>query len=198
VHPAVVLLHGRGADEDDLAGVAPFLDGRLLIVSARAPYPFPGSGGYTWYDLDGIGNADPEMFRVSYEALSAFVDDIVGHYPVDRSQVFLFGFSMGTMMSFALALTRPELIRGVVANSGYIPDRSGLRFRLNELSGTAFFVAHGEYDPVIPVGMGRKTRDLLQEANAELTYREYLMGHEISQESLSDAAAWLSEHLNKG
>jgi phospholipase/carboxylesterase len=190
------MLHGRGADEEDLLGLASYLDERLAVVSARAPYPFEYGGGFTWYDIDETGVPDPEMFRTSYDRLTAFVKEVLDGYPIDRSNLFLLGFSMGSMLSFSLALTRPELFRGVIANSGYVPEGTDLVLRWNELASTAFFIAHGTFDPVIPVGLGRRTRDQFQTSNASWVYREYPMGHEISPESLTDAAQWLKELLD--
>ena len=195
-HPALIMLHGRGADEGDLLGLAPYLDERLLVISARAPYAFQYGGGFTWYNIDENGSPDLEMFHSSYDRLSAFVGEVLERYPVERDRIFLLGFSMGTMMSLALSLTRPYLFRGVIANSGYVPEGTGLSFRWDELSSTAFFIAHGTFDPVIPVDMGRRTRDLFQSSNASWAYTEYPMAHEIGPESLTDAADWLKRQLN--
>lgn len=195
-HPALILLHGRGADEEDLLGLAEFLDRRLMLIGVRAPYPFAYGGGYTWYDAGTMGEPDPHMFTSSYGALSTFVDDALRAYPVDPQRLFLFGFSMGTAMAYAIALTKPELFRGVVANSGYIPEKTPLVFKWNGLKGTEFFVSHGVSDPVIPITLGRRAKELFMKANAPLTYREYPMGHQISEESLADATAWLTDQLN--
>ncbi len=190
LHPAVLLLHGRGADEDDLLGLSAFLDERLFIISARAPFPF-AYGGYHWYDADDTGMPEPQTFRTSYEKLETFVEDALEHYPIDGRRLFLFGFSMGTAMSFALALSRPGLFRGVAANSGYVPEGTALVYRWRDLTATAFCIAHGTEDPVIPVVLARRARDLFAQSNAEVSYREYPMAHEISQESLDDASDWL-------
>lgn len=195
-HPTLVMLHGRGADEEDLLGLSSYLDNRLLIVSARAPFAFPYGGGFTWYDMKEVGTPDAAMFKESYEKLSVFVDDILGAYSGDPSQVFLLGFSMGTVMSYALSLTLPEKFSGVVANSGHVPEGTYLSFRWDALSATDFFVAHGLHDPVIPVQFGRRAKELLETAGAPLTYREYPMGHQINEASLSDMASWLTLHLD--
>jgi len=197
LHPTVILLHGRGADEDDLAGLSSFLDPGLLLLSVRAPYPFASGGGYTWYDMGIDGIADPVMFRESYDRLNTFVTDALHGYPVDPRRLFLLGFSMGTMMAFSLALTAPRHFRGVIANSGYVPEKTGLDLKWNELSGTSFFIAHGTHDPVIPVALGRRTRDLFQKSNASWVYREYPMGHEISSENLVDSANWMRELIGQ-
>lgn len=190
------MLHGRGADEEDLLGLSEYLDPRLLIVSGRAPFPFPYSGGYTWYDVGAVGEPDPAMFKTSYDALSTFVRDVLEKYPVDAKRVFLFGFSMGTVMSYAISLTQPALFRGVIANSGYVPENTHLTLQWNNLSGVEFFIVHGIHDPVIPVDLGRRAKQLFENANASFTYREYPMAHQIGEESLHDLSAWLVQRLD--
>ncbi len=195
-HPTLILLHGRGADEEDLLGLSAYLDDRLLILSVRAPYPFTHGGGYMWYEFDGVGSPDPVMFMSSYDKLSGFIDTALAGYPVDRQNLFLLGFSMGTVMSHALALTKPALFTGIVANSGYVPEGTPLTFQWNELQNLGVFIAHGTHDPVIPIQFGRRSNDLYASSNARLSYKEYPMGHQISQESLNDVALWLTRYLD--
>jgi len=196
-HPTLVMLHGRGSDEEDLIGLAAAFDPSLMIVSARAPFPFPYGGGFTWYDANPIGTPDPEMFRRSCDLLSQFVDETMRAYPVDPARLYLLGFSMGTVMSYAIALTRPGLFRGVIANSGYVPEGTHLDLRWSEAHRTPFFIAHGTADPVLPLAMGRRAKKLFEDAHGTFEYREYPMAHEISQESLRDSAAFLDRLLKK-
>jgi len=190
-HPAVIFLHGRGADEEDLLGVAPLLDPRFFLLSVRAPYPFPG-GGYTWYDLEQVGTPDPATFHAGYRKLSGFLDDALGGYPIDPRRVCLFGFSMGSVMSYALALSRPHAIRAVAAASGYLPEIPGLKYRWKDLTETEFFITHGTEDPVIPVAMARRARELMAASAATVTYREYPMAHTLGEQALADVVAWIS------
>ena len=195
--PALVLLHGRGANEDDLLGLADFLDPRFFIVSARAPYRFEdGAGGYTWFGLKEIGSPDPQQFGESYRFLVQFIEDVKTGYPVDPDRVFLLGFSMGSIMSYAVALTKPALVRGIVAHSGYIPEHASLQFSWTQLASLSVFVAHGLFDPIIPIQKARRTRELLWQTGADLTYKEYPIGHTISEESLSDLSQWLEKKLD--
>lgn len=196
-HPTLIMLHGRGADEEDLIGLSEYLDRRLLIVSARAPFPFAYGGGYTWYDVGAVGQPEPAMFRTSYDALSTFVRDSLTGYPVDPKRVFLLGFSMGTVMSYALSLTQPALFRGVIANSGYVPEHTHLTLRWDSLTGIDFFIAHGVQDPVIPIDFSRRAQQLFESAKASFVYHEYPMAHQISEESLSDMAGWLAQRLDQ-
>jgi phospholipase/carboxylesterase len=195
-HPTLILLHGRGANEEDLLGLVSYLSPQLLCIAARAPFYFP-YGGYTWYDLREIGTPDQNQFEESYQRLTQFVDDVQQHYPVDPKKTYLLGFSMGTVMSYAYALTHPERISGVVAHSGYIPENTSLNFAWNKLASTGFFVAHGTHDPVIPISFGRRAHELLASTNAPLVYREYPIQHQISEESLHDLSAWLAGHIER-
>jgi phospholipase/carboxylesterase len=196
-HPTVIMLHGRGADEEDLLGLVQYLDERLMALSVRAPFLFQWGGGYAWYDIEEVGKVDKEMFKSSYDKLVTFVQDSLQHYPIDPKYLFLLGFSMGTVMAYSLALSKPDLFRGVVANSGYVPEATHLQFQWDKLSNTDFFIAHGDLDPVIPVSFARKAKELFAASNAQLTYKEYPMAHQISEESMTDFARWIVLHLKK-
>jgi phospholipase/carboxylesterase len=193
-HPTVIMLHGRGSDEEDLLGIAPKFDERFLIISVRAPYQFP-FGGYTWFDLEQISSPDLFTFGESYRKLCLFLDDVRAGYPVNTSALILFGFSMGTVMSYALGLTRPDIIRAVAANSGILPEVSSLNYRWQELANTEFFITHGTADPVIPIDYARRARDLMTHSGARFTYREYPMPHTLGDEALADVLEWTRKFI---
>jgi phospholipase/carboxylesterase len=198
--PLLLLLHGVGSNEEDLFGLAPYLDARFLIVSARAPVVM-GAGAYGWFNIEFTPQgmtADAEQAKRSLELLPAFLDELGKTYLTDDKCVYLAGFSQGAMMSLALALTRPEKIAGVVAMSGRFPSLV-LERELDRkaLAGLPMLVTHGLYDPVLPIEEGRDIRKLLQALPVELTYREYPMGHEVTLESLKDVSAWLSRELDE-
>lgn len=200
-HPALILLHGMGTSEDDLLELADYLDPSFLIIGVRAPYRRKrGFGGYTWYDVREIGKdiglPDPQQFEESCNRLKQFILDVKQHYPIDGRSVFLLGFSMGSVIALALSLTNPEMIRGVVAHSGYIREDTNFEFAWNRLQTLSVFMAHGIDDPVIPVRLARRARDLLNNANADLTYREYPIAHTITEQSLQDISGWLEEKLS--
>ena len=195
--PLLIFLHGRGTNEDDLLGLADYLDPRFFIVSARAPFPFQQApGSHTWYEVHEIGTPHPEQFAESYSRLRQFVHDMQTGYPVDPKNTFLFGFSMGSIMSFALGLTVPGVVRGIVAHSGYIPENAGLTFAWKSLQNLSVFIAHGSEDPVIPIEHGRRANELLSATAADVTYREYPILHTISEESLNDVSDWLQKRLD--
>ena len=189
-HPALIFLHGRGADEEDLLGLTSAFDDRLFVISVRAPCPYE-YGGYTWYDAGTIGEPDPVRFPESCDRLARFITDVKAQYPVDADRVFLFGFSMGCVMSFAQSLSHPGSVRGVAANSGYVPEGTPLTFQWQQLAGTSFHITHGVYDPVIPIAFARHARSLFEHANAPFTYKEYPSEHYLAEECIQDTAVWL-------
>ncbi len=193
--PTLVMLHGRGADENDLAALAPRLDPHLFIVSVRAPFTFQ-YGGFTWYNTRNVSMPDIGMFQKSHTKLSQFIEILPRLYAVNPQKVFVLGFSMGAAMAYALALTAPEKFAGIVVHSGYVPEASGIAPRWKQLAQVPFFVAHGTNDPVIPVSYAQHARELLRDAQADFTYKEYPIAHEISQQSLSDLSAWLAQQID--
>ncbi len=198
--PLLLLLHGVGSNEADLFGLAPYIDERFLIVSARAPVVM-GPGAYGWFNIEftpqGL-SADIEQAKTSLRLLPKFIAELIETYRVDDKGIYLAGFSQGAMMSLALALTRPEQIAGAVVMSGRLPTQVLEHVPGGEaLTGLPLLVTHGTYDPVLPVNEGRAIKQSLAALPVELTYREYPMGHEVSAESLRDVAAWLSRTLDE-
>jgi phospholipase/carboxylesterase len=199
--PLLLLLHGIGSNEEDLIGLAPYLDQRFLIVSARAPNPY-GWGGYAWFEIEWLPDRieiDREQAIASRELIVAFIGEAIAAYGADPARVYLLGFSQGAMMSAWVALSQPDLVAGTVLMSGRIPEE--VRDQIAEpeqLADKPFLVVHGTRDQTLPIANGRASRDLLQELPVDLTYREYPMAHEVSAESLADVAAWLSARLGEG
>jgi phospholipase/carboxylesterase len=198
--PLLLLLHGVGSNEHDLFGLVPYLDKRFLIISARAPNTL-GPGSYAWFEVDFTSQGmviNPAQAEASRQTLIAFLKEAVKAYGVDPKRVYLMGFSQGAIMSASVALTRPELVAGVVLMSGRVlPEIQPLIASNEELTGLPFLVVHGTADMVLPISYGRASRQLLSSLPVKLTYHEYRMGHEVSQESLADVTAWLSARLDE-
>jgi phospholipase/carboxylesterase len=194
-----LLLHGLGADEQDLFGLAPFLDPRLLVVSARAPHEAPPMG-YSWFDIDWSEvppRIDFQQVVESRDAILGLVGEAAGTHGADPSRVWLVGFSQGASMAAACALARPELLRGIVAHSGRITRRAVPTLPAPALAGFPVLWQHGRADPVVPVAFGHEARDVLGGLGLRLDYREYPIGHEISEESLRDLCGWLSLRIDE-
>jgi phospholipase/carboxylesterase len=198
--PLLLLLHGVGSHEGDLIQLAPYLDPRFFVASARAPNTL-APGSYAWFHVEFTPQGpviNPGEAESSRQALLGFIDELVDTYGLDPARVYAMGFSQGAIMGFSLALTRPDKLAGLVAHSGRIlPEIRPLIAPAEELRGLPVFVLHGTADAVLPIHHGRASRDLLSDLPVRLTYREYPIEHQISAESLGDAAAWLSERLDE-
>jgi phospholipase/carboxylesterase len=198
--PLLVLLHGVGADEQDLLPLAPHLDPRLLVVSLRAPREAQPMG-YGWYDIDwstvppAYDHAQAEESRA---LLALTIPALVRRHGADPERTFLFGFSQGAAMALAVALTRPDLVRGVVIHSGrLLDDLAGRVVRGAALERLEALVLHGVDDPVLPVERGREIRELLAPLLGErLSYAEHEGEHGVTPASLGDARRWLSSRLD--
>jgi Predicted esterase len=195
--PAVVVLHGRGADEEDLLPVAQALPDDHHVVSLRAPDPL--QGGYTWYELDlsagGLHESQPhpEEFRRSLDLVAESVTAAVDAYDLDPARIGLLGFSQGAITSLASLFETPDRYVWVVALHGYLPashaDRSP-----DGLDGTPVFVGAGSGDRVIPESRSESAADRLVAAGADVTYETYATGHGIGQAELSDVTAFVETH----
>src|SRR5690606_10826878 len=101
---AILALHGRGSNENDLLGLAPHLPGGLLWISPRAPLLL-GPGAYEWYRVREIGRPDPEQVHSAIQTLHRFIEEILENYPIDSQKLFLLGFSQGSLISMCYTLT---------------------------------------------------------------------------------------------
>jgi len=174
---ALVLLHGRGADEHDLYPLLDVLDPehRLLGVTPGGPLHLP-PGGRHWYALGGIPTPDPETFLSTAPRLAAFLDAL----PVPFERVVLGGFSQGTVMTWAMTLG-PERPRpaGVLALSGFLPRVPGYPLDPGRLAGVPVAVAHGTLDPVIPSRFGAEAAETLAAAGVDVVRLESAVPHMV-------------------
>jgi phospholipase/carboxylesterase len=194
---ALVLLHGRGADEHDLFPLLDVFDPsrRLRGVTPRAPLALP-PGGWHWYAVHEIGYPDPETFHPTFAVASAWLDGLLAEHGIPPERLVLGGFSQGAVMTYALGLGagRPRP-RGLVALSGFVPTVEGFELDLAPpLPPVA--IGHGTYDPVIGVEFGRRARDLLEQADADVLYREYPLPHAIDSGFARELADWIGDVLD--
>jgi phospholipase/carboxylesterase len=197
--PLLVLLHGVRSNEQDLMGLASYLDPRFLLLSTRAPLTL-GPGAYGWYPVQFTPTgliADEEVAATSKETLTRFLAEAVEAYDADPKRVYLMGFSQGAIMSLYTALTRPDLVAGIAPMSGRLLKRAWEE-RANDdaLRGLPILAVHGVYDNVLPISEGRTIREALSQLPVALTYQEYSMGHEVSPESLRDVTGFLTRLLD--
>ena len=189
---ALILNHGRATDENDLRPLLDELDPdrRLLGVTTGAPLTGIPPGGRHWYIVPRVGYPDPATFASSYRALTEGLDGLLSDRGIGWEQTVVGGFSMGAVMSYAVALGpgRPRPA-AVMALSGFIPQVEGWSPDLASRSGLPVFIHHGRTDPVIEVGFGRHAAAELERAGLGVEYVETDAGHWIPPEVVAGAAA---------
>ena len=197
--PLLIMCHGYGSDENDLFSFASELPEELFIISLRAPYPMQPFGN-AWYAINfdaeqGKWN-DNEQAKLSVDLISEFIDYACHTYSVDSKNVALLGFSQGTILSYAVALSYPKKVKNIIALSGYInedilPDR----IDNEDVSHLNFFCSHGSVDQVIPVDWARKTPEFLKALNINPIYKEYPVGHGVAPQNFYDFKGWLDTYI---
>ena len=194
---ALVLMHGRGADQLDLAPLVDILDPeqRLVGLVPRGPLALP-PGGAHWYIVRELGYPDQATFLDTVAQVSDWLDGALTEVGVGPERTVFGGFSQGAVMSYALGLAagRPRPA-GILAMSGFIPTADGFELDPESRAGLPVSISHGTYDPVIGVEFGREARDRLDEAGLDVTYREDPVAHQIAPAAVAQSRAVLQQAL---
>ncbi len=190
----LLLHHGRGTDERDLLGLADVLDPgrRLRMATPRGPLAIAGSPGYHWYLVPRVGYPDHDTFQTARAALGDLHDRLWDETGIDPAHTVLVGFSMGTVMSYAMALDadRPP-VAGVLAFSGFVPSVEGWQPHFEDRRQTRVFIAHGRRDPIMEIAFARRARELLEAGGLDVEHHESDVGHQIDPTHLPLAREWL-------
>lgn len=197
--PLLIMLHGYGSDENDLFSFASELPDELFIISVRAPHPMQPFGN-AWYAI----NFDEEKGKwsnneeaiASRDLIATFINEALATYPVNKNNVTLLGFSQGTILSYAVALTYPEKVKNIVALSGYInKDILPENLESKDYTNLDFYCSHGSADQVIPVNWARLTPPLLDSLNIKHKYSEFPVGHGVAPQNFYEFKDWLIKRI---
>lgn len=198
--PLLILMHGYGSDENDLFSFAKELPEELFIISVKAPYTMQPYGN-AWYaiNFDEVKGkwSDNEQAKQSRDLIAEFIDEATLNYPVNKNNVSLLGFSQGSILSYAVALTYPEKIKNIIALSGYInqeifPDDIDSQ----DYSNLDFYCSHGSVDQVIPVEWAQQTPQFLNKLNIKHVYSEFPVGHGVAPQNFYEFKDWLSKRIS--
>ena len=194
-NPLLLLLHGYGSNEEDLFSFAKELPEEYYVISARAPYDMM-YGSYAWYainfDADENKFSDIGQAQQSRDIIANFIDELVATYSIDANNVSLIGFSQGTILGYAVALSYPEKVQRLVAMSGYSNTEIAINdFATNDFSNLKIFASHGTDDQVIPVEWARKSIPVLESFGIPVVYKEYPVGHGVAPQNFFDFKNWL-------
>jgi len=197
--PLLVLLHGYGSDESDLFSFAEELPNELFIISLRAPHKLQPYGN-AWYaiNFDAQQNKwnDIEQAQEAMKIIVSCIEQACTQYDLDKNNVSLLGFSQGCILSMALAINHPELIKNVIGLSGYICKEFIEEHRTKkDFSHLNFYCSHGSSDQVIPVDWARETPNFLTEKGIKHTYSEFPVGHGVAPQNFFEFRKWLIERV---
>ena len=196
-YPLVVMLHGFGANMQDLAGLAPAInDTGYVYACPNAPIPFelgPGQTGFGWMTPRGGGT--PEETANSEQLLSDFFDTVFEQFNVMPGQALLLGFSQGGGRTYRCGLGRADKFAGLAALSATLPDSDELLARLPSERKQPIFIAQGRYDQMVSEDTAHSAKTFLESNGYSPDFHLYDMGHEISGEELEDLVPWMAAVL---
>lgn len=197
--PVLFMLHGYGSNEDDLFSFAAELPSALCIISIRAPYVMQPMG-YAWYAINFDAEhgkwSDDEQAVASREKILKFIDESCDTYHLDKENVSLLGFSQGTILSYAVALSYPEKVKNVIALSGYINEKILVEgFEAKNHDSLEIYASHGQVDQVIPVEWAQRAPTFLKKMNINHLYEEFPAGHGVAPQNFYSLQRWLQQKI---
>jgi len=204
---SVIWLHGLGADGHDFEAIVPELrlpdSLALRFVFPHAPVrPVTINGGMSmraWYDilsLDRDGPVDATGIRASGKILDTLIAR-EQERGIDAHNIVVAGFSQGGAIALHAALRYPERLAGLMALSTYLPLTSSFKAEVVDNAAAVngdlpIFMAHGSFDPMLPMHLGRGSADLLLAEGFSVEWHDYPMAHAVCSEEIEDIREWLS------
>ena len=200
---AVIWLHGLGADGHDFEPIVPEL---RLAKPVRFVFPHApvqpvtinqGMRMRAWYDIFqfGGGREDDKGIRASQRLIEELISQEVKR-GISENKIILAGFSQGGAIVLQTALRYPKKLAGVMALSTYLPIAATLDAERNAANAQIpIFMAHGQYDDIIPIQRARASREALEKLGYKLEWRDYPMPHSVCGEEVRDISAWLAKLL---
>jgi phospholipase/carboxylesterase len=183
----IVALHGWGANAQDLASLAPFLnlpDYEFIFPDAPFPHPY-GVGGKMWYDFEGNRG-----YTESRQILRDWLLSLETSTGIGLEGTILSGFSQGGAMTLDVGLSLP--LAGLISLSGYLHPIS---IQENQDSFAPILIVHGTLDTVVPVSAAQNAREMLKNLGASVEYQEFEMGHEVQPGVLELMRSFILEVL---
>ena len=200
----IIWMHGLGADGNDFAPVVPqfyIKDLPIKFVFPHAPkMPVTINGGMVmraWYDILAMNidrHIDKNGIKASVKLIHELIDDQV-QQGFSHEQIILAGFSQGAAMSIQVATHYPHKLAGIIALSGYLPIPEEISSRNMVNINTPIFMGHGTQDPVVPLVLGKSSKELLTKAGYNVDWHDYPIQHGVSMDELEDLKKWIIKNI---
>ena len=195
--PLLIMAHGYGSNENDLFSFSRNLPDKLTIVSIRGDINIQNIG-YAWYDIniDFNGNKtyDIEKAIESRDKVADCIEKCTEIYNTDKNNVTLLGFSQGSILVNAVALTYPEKVKNVIAFSGVV-DPNIISLSSKSLKNLSFYISHGTLDEVLPYNLSKESLKFLEKNNLNFVFEDFPVGHGVSPENFKSMLSWLTKKL---
>lgn len=202
----VIWLHGLGADGHDFVPIVPELrlppTLAIRYVFPHAPQrPVTLNNGYVmraWYDIKALA-LQAEEDAVGVHASEQLMHELIQvelDAGIAAKRIVIAGFSQGGAIALQTALRYPQRLAGVMPLSTYLPLRDTLAAEASDANrDLPIFMCHGRQDPVVPLQLGERSRDILQGLGYAVDFRLYDMPHSVCAQEINDISAWLGQVL---
>ena len=196
--PLLLLLHGVGGNEQNLFSFANDLPDNLLVVSSRGPLTL-GPESFAWFQVN-FTSGHPQINEQQAEAARVtilnFIESLKNELDFDDKQVYLMGFSQGGIMSYSVALTEPEKIKGIAVMSGrLLPEVKPLIADAKRLDKLKVFISHGRQDAVLQFPYATASLAYLQTKGINPEFHQYDEGHTVNKQMFDDVNFWLKTNI---
>ncbi len=203
----ILWMHGLGADGNDFVPIVQTLDLPAVPIRFLFPHapmqPVTINGGYimrAWYDIqhtDFTSREDEVGLLRSQRAILALIER-ENQRGIPSKRIVLAGFSQGAAMALQVGLRHPEQLAGIIALSGYLPLAHKVKQEAHTANqATSIFMAHGNYDNIVPISLARTSMQLLRKYNHSVIWHEYPMAHAVCDQELADISHWLRNIVKK-
>ena len=189
----LVVLHGYGATQHDLAALQPHVDpdGNYLLVSPRGPIE-TANGGASWYDFDQSWQVYPDSFNHTLHSLDIFVNTLCEDTGLERGQAVFGGFSQGAGLAAWLSFSTKSPVPAGFWCNGTIIDVDGVSLDLTKARNSKALILASRQDQHVPLERSRSQTRRFREAGSDVTVSEHDGNHGFSQAMLGDMRQWLA------
>lgn len=209
--PAVatlIWLHGLGADGRDFLNLAPELqfshEFPVRFIFPHAPVrPVTINNGYmmrAWFDIlgfDDTAQQDEKGLQVSQLQIDQLINQ-EKERGIPTNRIILGGFSQGGALALHCGLRYAKKLAGIIALSTYLPVADKISFEMSEVNKpTQILMAHGLYDPVVPLRFGQISYELLEQLGYPIDWFTYPIEHSVSDEEIQDIKLWVRKQFSE-
>ncbi|MCL1631687.1 phospholipase [Sporolactobacillus sp. CPB3-1] len=188
-------LHGVGSNYHDLSDIPGTTDKHFVQIDVQGNLPY--FSGFTYYIPDFSEQSEEQVINHTLRDLDAFFDKVIQKEKLsDKQPRYFLGFSQGAILSLSYSLLYPEKSCGAVILSGRLPDYVAATAKMEgDETHAAFFIGHGQFDPLFSTQISRATRQFLEQHHFEVAYKEYSVAHGVSQDEVADIRNWLNQQF---